>query len=94
MPITLTALEIQGIQGIIDSDYRDGEHPVGRAIWDWSGNNFDNARTYAGVISSLVKKGCVHSDGGGKDSCITLLQAGLEAYEAAIGKAWDQNTKR
>jgi hypothetical protein len=82
----LTPIEMQAIQGIIDSDFRDGDHPVGKAVWTWSANPFASKRTYSGAVSSLSKKGLITADGYGEDACVTLTQAGFDAFIANGGK--------
>ena len=76
MNMKLTPFERQAIQGIKDSDYYTGpDSPV----WSWSANNFKIAAQFSGVISSLVKKGFVSSNGTGDDAEIALTKAGIEA---------------
>jgi hypothetical protein len=81
----LTNIERQAIQGIIDSDFRDGNHPVDHLVWTWSANPFPNKRTFAGAIASLVTKGFIKTDAtfGAHDDCLTLTQAGYDAYAVA-----------
>ena len=62
---TLTTNEHKALQGIIDSDYRDGSNPIDCWVWSWSCNPFDSARTFGGVVASLVKKGMVRQCGEG-----------------------------
>jgi hypothetical protein len=82
----LTNIERRAIQGIIDSDFRDGNHPVDHLVWTWSANPFpnNNKRTFASAIASLVRKGYVKTDAafGHRDDCLTLTQAGYDAYMA------------
>lgn len=77
----LTSIECQAIQGIIDSDFRDGNDPVGCAVWSWSCNPFDSKKIFSGAVSSLVKKGYVKADGYGDDACLTLTQSGYDAFK-------------
>jgi len=91
--MTLTNLERRVIQGILDSDYMDGETAwpaVGKHVWTWSANPFTitrdeavtpNFRKYAGVISSLVKKGYVVSVEDGEDSTVRLTEEGWKAFQ-------------
>jgi len=72
----ITEIERKALHGIYNSDFRDGNDPVGCPVWSWSANPFDNKRTFSGAISSLVKKGLVKADGEGDDACVTLTQAG------------------
>lgn len=78
----LTKLEIQGIQGILTSEY-DTDNIVGRCVWTWSANTFDSPKTFSGVVSSLVKKGLVKAEDLGDDATLCLLQAGWDALKEA-----------
>lgn len=74
-----TDKEIEGLQGIVDSDFNDGNYPVKHWVWSWSANPFGSKRTFAGVVSSLVKKGLAQASGdAGDDACLTLTQAGWD----------------
>lgn len=76
----LTKNEMMALQGIIDSDFRDGNHPANYPVWSWSANPFASKRTFSGTMSSLVKKGLAGSDGmKGDDACVWITQAGLDA---------------
>ena len=77
--MALTDLETRALLGIIDSDYRDGDHPVDAQVWTWSANPFPSPRTFSGVVASLTKKGFVISTDEGNDSIIYLTQAGFDA---------------
>lgn len=82
--MNLTQNEIDALVGIVDSDFRDGNHPVGCPVWSWSANPFSSHRTFSGVVASLVKKGLAKSDGGtGDEACITMTQAGWDALKVA-----------
>lgn len=76
----ITAIERRALQGIVDSDYRDGNDPVGCSVWAWSANPFEDARTFSGAMASLVKKGLARSCGGqGNQATVSITAAGLEA---------------
>lgn len=79
----LTILEIQGLQGICDSEYHDGRNPVNDPVWSWSANPFTLLSTFSGVVSSLVKKGWAISCGGGDEATITITQAGYDVLQGA-----------
>jgi hypothetical protein len=81
----ITNNERKALHGIFNSDFRDGDHPVGKAVWSWSGNPFDNKRTFSGVVASLVKKGMVKSDGEGEDACLTMLEPGWNEIKNDVG---------
>jgi len=75
----LTTLERRAIQGILDSEYGDGD--VDKCVWTWSANRgFPNKRSFSGAISSLVKKGYVIAGGDGRDATLTLTQSGFDAF--------------
>jgi hypothetical protein len=78
--INLTENEIKVIAAIINSDYQDDNNPVNNPVWSFSCNPFENKKTLSGVVASLSKKGLVNSGGTGQNACITLLQAGMDAY--------------
>lgn len=82
----ITANEARALQGIYDSDFRDGADPVGHWVWSWSANTFDNPRVFGGVVAALLKKGLVAQSGpkGGSDqSCLALTAAGEAARREA-----------
>ena len=81
----LTNTEWRALQGILDSDYMDGdtgELAIDRPVWTWSANPFASKRTFSGAMSSLVKKGYAWSQEDGKDSVVAITRAGMEALEA------------
>lgn len=55
-------------------------------VWAWSPNPFENKRTFAGVVSSLAKKGLTVSEQGenADDDRIALTQAGVDALRAVL----------
>lgn len=85
----LTKNECKAIEGIVTSEYDEGA--IYRCVWTWSANPFSSKKTFSGVVASLSKKGCVKVAGDGKDSEITLTEAGWLAYKAA--PAEDRNPK-
>ena len=78
----LTDIERQALQGIMDSDFQDGETGAGRQVWSWSANPFPNKRTFSGAMSSLVKKGLAGACGEGDDACVWITEAGLAALKS------------
>lgn len=76
----ITTNEHRAIQGIIDSDFRDENHPVGCQVWTWSANPFNSKKIFSGVVASLVKKGYVKSTQEGEDSVIWLTQEGYDEF--------------
>lgn len=79
----LTEIERKALKGIVDSDFRDGNPPVGCWVWSWSANPFDSKHTFSGAVSSLVKKGWADTDGGsGDEACVCITAAGLAALTA------------
>lgn len=84
----VTEKEIEGLIGIVESDYIDGEHPVDKWVWTWSANNFENQRTWAGIIVSLEKKGLAKADGNkGEDACVTITEAGFNVLKERSPKS-------
>ena len=82
--MNLTPKEIEALKGIVDSDFRDGSHPVDKAVWTWSANPFKSKRTFSGVVASLNAKGYTVSDTDqGEDNCIWITLAGWEALKIA-----------
>ena len=81
----LTPNEFKALQGIYDSDYRDGDNPVNHPVWSWSANPFKSKKTFGGVVASLSKKGFVDQSDSGKDAVVSMTQAGFEAWIAAGG---------
>lgn len=85
---TLTTIEYQALQGILDSDYMDGDSgdaAIDRPVWTWSANPFPSKRTFSGAVSSLVQKGFAWVDGAGNDAVIAITRAGMEAFEGKRG---------
>lgn len=80
--VNLTAIERQAMQGILDSDFMDGdtgEHAIDRPVWTWSANPFPSKRTFSGAVSSLVQKGMVRVRGVGNDAEIEITRVGMAA---------------
>ena len=84
--IKLTPIEAQAIQGILDSDYMDGDTgdaAIDRPVWTWSANPFPNKRTFSGAVSSLTKKGFVSiSEYDTNEWIISITAAGMAAFLA------------
>ena len=84
----LTTIEAQALRGILASDYMDGdtgEDAIDRPVWTWSANPFPNKGTFSGAMSSLVQKGFAWSDDRGRDSCVGITRAGMEALLESQG---------
>lgn len=80
---TLTKIERQALEGIVNSEYMDGlqgTDVIDHAIWAWSGNPFKSKRTFSGAVSSLSQKGFVECHGDGEEATIEITKAGWEAY--------------
>jgi hypothetical protein len=81
----LTDNERMALQGIVDSDFIDGEHPVDKWVWSFSANPWDGdpkeSRKFAGTLVSLIKKGLAKQDGEGRDACVAITQAGYDALQ-------------
>lgn len=77
----VTATELEALQGIVDSYYHDGAEPLNNWVWSFSANPFKNSRTFAGALSSLIKKGLAKQDGEGREACVCITQAGLDALK-------------
>ena len=80
----LTPIEAKALQGILDSDFMDGDtdaqYVVNKPVWTWSANPFASKQTFSGAVSSLTKKGLVRSqDWGTRDAVIMLTQQGFDA---------------
>lgn len=78
--MNVTDLELTGLRGIAASDFQDTSDldlMVDRQVWTWDANPFENARTFSGVMSSLVKKGFAGSQEDGRDSTVWLTATGV-----------------
>ncbi len=78
----ITPKGMRALKGIRDSEFHDGQNPVGNPVWSWSCNPFsgDEEKSFGGVVKTLIKHGLVKSDGGfGDEACLTLTQAGYDA---------------
>jgi hypothetical protein len=82
----ITPNEFKALQGVYDSDYRDGNSPVDHPVWSWSANPFASKKTFGGVVASLVKKGLVDQGGVGEEAVVSMTQAGYDAWIATGGK--------
>jgi hypothetical protein len=79
----LTKTETEALEGIVGSDFHDGNHPVGNWVWSWSCNPFQSKRQFSGAVSSLVKKGFVKANGAGEDACLSITQSGFDALRSS-----------
>lgn len=82
--MALTDNERQALQGIVDSEFHDGQDPIGNWVWSFSANPWidsTESRKFAGTLSSLLKKGLAKQDGEGKEACVAITQAGYEAWK-------------
>lgn len=64
---------------IINSDFHDGQEPVGDYVWVDCLDGWSDTKKFPGTMSSLVKKGFAKTDG--EACCIT--QAGFDAVRAS-----------
>jgi hypothetical protein len=80
--MNLTNLERQGLQGIVKSDFQDGNPPVDNPVWTFSANPFKSKRTFSGVMSSLVQKGLAGSQDDGPEHVVWITEAGLAALNS------------
>jgi hypothetical protein len=76
--MTITKLELEALEGIYNSDFRDGNNPVNCPVWSWSANPFGSKPRFAGAVSSLVKKGLAKTSGQGEDACVAMTAAGWD----------------
>ena len=82
----ITPNELKALQGIASSEYQDGPAEVGKAVWSWSANTFTNKRSFAGAVSSLLKKGLATQSDYGEDATLELTQAGFDALSSSPTK--------
>lgn len=83
--MTLTAKEFQALQGVLDSEFHDGANPINNPVWVWSANNFDNPRSFPGVVSALVKKGYVKVfNRRTKEAVIQITESGFAAHQEHV----------
>ena len=81
----ITELERQVMQGILDSEYADGnpgdEENGSAEIWAWSIRCKVARSSIPGVVASLVKKGLVRCQDGDtkKEDTLWLTGAGVKA---------------
>lgn len=88
---TLTKNELAVLKAIDDSEYGDN---ILDGVWTWSVwdnvEGVENAKSFPGIISSLVKKGYVTSSedsgNGEDDACIDMTNDGFEVYAATVGR--------
>jgi hypothetical protein len=72
---TLTTLQLEAILIIANNEMHDGRDPVGNPVY--SHNWF--TKSQAAAVSSCVQAGYLHSFECGKDSTLTLTEAGARA---------------
>lgn len=83
----ITATEREALQGIVDSDFHDGQDPVDNWVWSFSANPWNDtreSRKFAGALVSLIKKGLAKQDGEKDEACVAITQAGMEALKAQV----------
>ncbi|MGE0698015.1 MAG: hypothetical protein AB7O57_02870 [Hyphomicrobiaceae bacterium] len=85
MTTLLTKKEVAGLNGIVKSQFQDGGDPIGTHVWSWSANPFSSARTFSGVVASLVKKGMAKTSGTGEDATVAITEQGFSALTTARG---------
>ena len=83
--MNLTNLEVAMIKEIAYSDYTSLNGATPKCLndigWVWA-NCVIYSNADKGVFSSLVKKGlAVHSGNSGEDACVTLTEAGFQAFQ-------------
>lgn len=82
----ITPNELEVLNGIYDSDYRDGNDPVGYPVWSWSANPWEGgpkARSFGGVVTSLVRKGLITQGGGfGREAVVALTKLGEDTRQS------------
>ena len=79
--MNLTVLEKDVMRAIGENQYSD--YP-GAPVWSFAieyHTVFTNKHQISGVVSSLIKKGIVVSEGDGKDSVVCLTKQGILEYE-------------
>lgn len=79
----ITEKEYTTLIAIAKCDYMDGYATAGRFVWTASCNPFDNARSFGGVLASLLKKGLVLIENGGDDDSIALTEVAIEVLRAS-----------
>lgn len=80
--VKLTDKELKALRGILQSEFHDGakgDERIGIPVWSWSCNPFSSARTFGGVVASLIKKELIEQSGEGDDACLSLTRAGYDA---------------
>lgn len=82
-PVSITAKEREMLRAVVESDFQDGEAPVGNHVWaDCLWTHLPKASN-GGVLASVIKKGLVSYDEQGRDSTVSLTALGLVSYVAA-----------
>jgi len=71
----VTSGELSLLRAIRDSEFHDGQHPVGNYVWVDCLDGWSDTRKFPGTMASLVKKGLAKTDG---EAC-ALTQAGFDA---------------
>ena len=82
----LTDKELVVLKAIDHSEYGDN---ILDGVWTWSVLDYAEgitAKSFPGIVSSLVKKGYVTSCDDGDDSCIDMTNDGFNAYAEAVGR--------
>jgi hypothetical protein len=74
MTITITKGERSLLAAIRDSEFHDGNDPVGNYVWVDYLDGWSDTRKFPGTMASLAKKGLVKTNG---ETC-ALTQAGFD----------------
>lgn len=89
----LTTAQITLLQAIVDSEFQDGNDPVGNEVWTFSAVDGFPEASRGGILSMAKQAGLIRLfpaedivNGKRVDaSTVTLTQAGWDALQAEIG---------
>lgn len=77
LPEGITAKEAQALAKIYNSDYHDGEQPVGNPVWSEAGTKGEGA-----VHASLIEKGLIGHQGKGSEAQVWLTEKSRPVLQA------------
>ncbi len=90
--VSITDKEFAVLGAVINSQYHDGNHPVGNHVWTAELADEDEVagmtrHQVAGTLATLQTKGLVYTQGSGRDGTTCVTEDGYVTYTAF--KEWN-----
>jgi len=82
--IKATANELKALKLILESEFHDGNDPIGNWVWtDCVSGDFGGTKSFSGTASQLQQKGWAKFDGKGREAVCCITQLGFEVLQAS-----------